>query len=309
MHHSVGSDARVRLLEIEPDIVRFLDDDERAEVRGVTLPVADVPKGEQRIQVAHIDERAFGALVLEGMLLQRLRVGEQEAVRLIGPGDIIAVEEPRGPTTVSQSSCSALADTRLAIFGESFLGAARRWPALVAGLHVCASGHLERISAQLVICQLPRVADRLLAMMWLLAEAWGRVTPVGVTLPLSITHETFGALIGARRPTVSLALTELVERGAVVRQDGGWLLLEALPEVPPTVPPVEAPVLLARDETAWTEAPPRPTEPLGAELLETVGRLRQELGHSREMVYNTLAEVRKERDRIKLRRGHRPVSR
>ncbi|MFZ1996927.1 MAG: hypothetical protein WAU75_22620, partial [Solirubrobacteraceae bacterium] len=35
-----------------------------------------------------------------------------------------------------------------------------------------------------------------------------------------------------RRPTVSLALKELSDRGALLRQPGGWLLLESLPDTP-----------------------------------------------------------------------------
>ena len=74
----------------------------------------------------------------------------------------------------------------------------------------------QRLAVQLAICQLPRVQDRVLAMLWLLAESWERVTSSGTTLSLSLTHQ---ALVGARRPTVTLALGELAERGAVVQQD------------------------------------------------------------------------------------------
>ena len=72
------------------------------------------------------------------------------------------------------------------------------------------------MTVQLVICQLPRVEDRVLAVLWLLAESWGHVTPAGVRLPLALTHETLGALIGARRPTVTLALRKLTDDGTLV---------------------------------------------------------------------------------------------
>ncbi len=68
--------------------------------------------------------------------------------------------------------------------------------------------------------------ERLLAILWLLAESWGRVTRTGTTLPLSLTHDVLGALVGARRPTVTLALGQLVRRGAILQQEDGWLLLE-----------------------------------------------------------------------------------
>jgi hypothetical protein len=58
-----------------------------------------------------------------------------------------------------------------------------------------------------------------------LAERWGRVTPDGVLLPLTLSHRMLGQLIGARRPTVSTALGALTRAGEVSRRmDGGWLL-------------------------------------------------------------------------------------
>jgi hypothetical protein len=76
-----------------------------------------------------------------------------------------------------------------------------------------------------MICQLPRVDERLLALMWLLAESWGQVTPAGTLLPIALTHAALGGLIGARRPTVTLALGNLTAAGVIRRQPRGWLLL------------------------------------------------------------------------------------
>jgi hypothetical protein len=42
------------------------------------------------------------------------------------------------------------------------------------------------------ITQLPRVDRRVLALLWQLAERWGRVTPSGVEVRLELTHETLG---------------------------------------------------------------------------------------------------------------------
>jgi DNA-binding GntR family transcriptional regulator len=50
---------------------------------------------------------------------------------------------------------------------------------------------------------------------------------------MTLTHDALGELVGARRPTVTLALKELTHRGSVFRQKGHWLLLK---------PPSQAPV-------------------------------------------------------------------
>ena len=66
---------------------------------------------------------------------------------------------------------------------------------------------------------------RLKALFWHLAERWGRVSGDGVIVPLALTHRILGQLVGARRPTVSTALTELAEREELTRRpDGSWLL-------------------------------------------------------------------------------------
>jgi CRP-like cAMP-binding protein len=113
------------------------------------------------------------------------------------------------------------------LLGSHILIAARRFPQIVRGLLARLAEQSEQEAAHLAISQLPRVPQRLMAIMWLLAEKWGYVTPGGTVLPLALTHETLGGLIGARRPTVTLGLRELSERGRLVKQDKGWLIIES----------------------------------------------------------------------------------
>jgi Mn-dependent DtxR family transcriptional regulator len=48
-----------------------------------------------------------------------------------------------------------------------------------------------------------------------------------VTVPLRLTHEALGHLVGAQRPTVTLALKDLRDRRLVTRLGrDGWLLAE-----------------------------------------------------------------------------------
>ncbi|MGN6871536.1 MAG: helix-turn-helix domain-containing protein [Solirubrobacteraceae bacterium] len=102
----------------------------------------------------------------------------------------------------------------------------------------------ERAAAHLAIAELPQVDQRLMAMMWLLAEDWGYVTPAGTVLPLALTHETLGGLIGARRPTVTLALRDLSARGELIRRRTGWLIIGLAPHSNHPMPNLDAPGLL-----------------------------------------------------------------
>jgi CRP/FNR family cyclic AMP-dependent transcriptional regulator len=62
-------------------------------------------------------------------------------------------------------------------------------------------------------------------MMWYLADRWGKVTPDGVHLPLRLTHQTLGRLVGAQRPSVTTALKQLAAEGRLTREgDGTWML-------------------------------------------------------------------------------------
>jgi CRP-like cAMP-binding protein len=239
-------------------------------------------------------DNVFGALVLDGMVFSHHRVGDHTALRLLGPGDLLAVPGAASSTIVPQSALSAPAQVMLALLGTEVLLAARRWPRLVAGFHVRIAEQSDRVAAQLTICQFPRVDQRLLAMMWLLAETWGHVTTAGTRLPLSLTHDALGALVGARRPTVTLALGELTERGAIVRQDSGWLLLEPPLDVPQPAPALpEHDVLIHEPPSVWrgTDTAAPTSDELHEQLLATVKRLRAEHLVTRDRVRNRLAEL------------------
>jgi hypothetical protein len=114
-------------------------------------------------------------------------------------------------------------------------------------------------------------------MLWLLAESWGKVTSAGTFLPLHFTHEALGAMVGARRPTVTLALRELADRGAVIQRDGGWLLLQPPLESGAETATVEGPRLLDVEPTVWAE--PESLERVRderLELFEHVAALREQ---------------------------------
>ena len=95
-----------------------------------------------------------------------------------------------------------------------------------------------------------------MALMWLLAGSWGRVTLAGIILPLSLSHEFLGGLVGARRPTVTLALHKLAERGSLIRHENEWLILEP-PGAPVSSEPTAPQLLLtAPGSSGWTAHDP-----------------------------------------------------
>ena len=146
-----------------------------------------------------------------------------------GPGDVIAARDLRHTTLPCGESWTATVPSRIALLDDRFLLAARRWPRLVSAMFELLGEQRDRLMMQLVIAEQPRVEDRLLMLFWQLADRFGRVTREGITIQLALTHEALGRLIGARRPTVTLALRMLGERGAIERQAGPQLAREGAP--------------------------------------------------------------------------------
>ncbi len=300
---AVPTRSSVRLLEVEPDIGLFLAEEDLSLARLVTVPVRTVGRGTKDVGLLVQQAGAFASLLLEGMLVQELQLGDRMAMRLLGPGDIVAAPGGLMLDFLDGSELRAASPVSLALLGKELLSAARRWPALIAGLHLQSGQQTERLSAQLLICQMPRVEDRLIALLWLLAGSWGRVTTNGTVLPLKLTHGTLGALIGARRPTVTLALGELAERGAIISQGDGWLLVERPQAGAASAADMQLPVIVRGTRSVWTDlrngSSRRPDEDLAAaydELKDTVDQLRDRYQRDRERTRVRLAAVRSTRE-------------
>jgi hypothetical protein len=219
-------------------------------------------------------------------------VGDQLGQRLLGPGDVAGLADDFSSTVRVACTTRTEGNVSLILLGNEMLVAVHRWPRLLTGLLARVSQQAERLADQLVICQLPRVEDRILGIMWQLAESWGYVTRLGTVVPLTLTHELLGGLIGARRSTVTLAIGRLAERGALVRSSEAWLLLERPLRPEERQVPVIAP-------TPLLSAVAKPVPQLVIEdwqtIRDTVARLRDEHERTRMEVRDRLQRLREAR--------------
>lgn len=296
---------RVPLLDARLVLTEQLTADERAELGGISLPVITVDSGPLDLEPLLKRYRAFGASVFDGLVMSSLRVGEQTGIHLLGPGDLLVHRSELWPEWLADLDFRTAAPVSIGLLGNDLLAAVYRWPRVLQGLYGSIGDQLQRLTVQLVICQLSRVEDRLMAMLWLLADSWGHVTSGGVRLPLALTHETLGALVGARRPTVTLALRKLTDEGALVPQDHGWLLVAPPPE---PAAPAQRIVPSAPDALSlgpWAAQPRRRDEEVEedsgsayAELRDTVRRLREQHRSNREQTRERLKRVRTDRTRM-----------
>jgi CRP/FNR family cyclic AMP-dependent transcriptional regulator len=168
---------------------------------------------------------AFAAVVLDGALLRELHLDEVPATQLVLPGQILDPFTRHASVLCGESvTWRALEPTRLAVLATRFLAATQRSALLSVALQREQSAQLHRVARYAAIAQLSRVEDRIVALFCTLAEDHGHVTRHGIGVQVALTHETIGTLIGARRPTVSLALKALGEQGLLSRHPHGWLL-------------------------------------------------------------------------------------
>jgi CRP/FNR family cyclic AMP-dependent transcriptional regulator len=272
----VTSDAFVHLLDVEPDLALRLRDDDRAEaMRDLRMPAVDVPVGPWTM--GGPDEPApLGFMLVSGLLLQEVRLASRSALQLLGPGDVVL---PSGGTVEildAELRWSAAVPSRVAVLDEQILQSCfSQWPGLGMGLLERAGAQLMRGALYTAIAQLPRVDQRLEAMFWDLASRWGHVTPSGIHLPIPLSHEVLARLVGGRRPTITLALKALADRGVVARRpDRSWLLVASAPTLPTDLAIRDAPLLPVMEPTA-IEPPRRPWQPdARRELLDATGRMR-----------------------------------
>jgi CRP/FNR family cyclic AMP-dependent transcriptional regulator len=261
----VSSGASVNLLDVEPDLAARLRDDDRAEAaRQLRMRTLELPVGEWPVGGGE-PPKPLGFMVVDGLLLQEIRLASRSAMALLGPGDVVLPGCASNEMLEADLHWSAAVPTRVAILDERVLQSCfALWPGLGVGLIERTGSQLMRTATHAAIAQLPRVEQRLEAMFWDLAGRWGRVTPSGIHIPLPLSHEVLARLIGGRRPTITLALKDLTDRGIVARRpDRTWLLVAIEPSLPsdlairPAPPlPVLAPVTAspAARPPAWGPA-------------------------------------------------------
>ena len=221
--------AGVRVLDADPDLAEVLDEEEFEEARySLVAPAITLGKGDwcprQAVPGRH---GHLGVLVTEGVLCREVVIGDSVCAELVGPGDLLRPWDGAGTNVLLSSDVRwhVVEDARLAILGRGFATVAARWPALTSALVARAVSRAHALALSATISCTTGLETRLLRLFWHLADRWGRVRSDGVVVPVPMTQELIGRLIGARRPSVSTALKRLEHEAMVTRLHGdGWLL-------------------------------------------------------------------------------------
>jgi len=294
----------IRLLDYDPELGATLRPERRAEARQTAqATLVEIARGARTPdEMCAGRDAPYGVLLLDGLVNRVMVLDGVVSAQLLGRGDLIHIRDHEGDALVATATrWIVLEPVAAALLDERFLMSVRRWPEVVAALFQRLAAQEERREIHRALSQLSRVEDRVHALLWLLAERWGHVTPQGVVLRLRLTHELIGQLVGAKRPTVTLALKELEERGTVHRRsDGGWLLEQAW-----TTPPTGDPGTADGAASVLGQAPPAPREApapglpvsAGEEVRQRVERMRRLHAGVREEVAGTISGTAAARER------------
>ena len=253
-----------RLLDLDQDLAETMGDVAVRVRDRIGVPTIRLDRGPWDPDALRpVARNAFALMVCDGLVVRELELAERPTADLLGPGDLVALGPPAERLLITGESWQVGKRATVAILDDRLLPALQAWPLLSARLIARVARQAARAAEQRAISQLPRVELRLRALMWHLAERWGRVGSTGVVVPIEITHGALGRLVGARRPTVSLALAELARDGAMVRRDdGSWLLrADSNPSAPACgiAPPLDiAAVASITDDNRRPAAVPRP---------------------------------------------------
>jgi CRP-like cAMP-binding protein len=225
------SDRRlIALLDADPGLGQLLPPDRRGEARaGLLARVALLPVGEWDTRRLEDGVRAghLGLLMLSGVVAHETVLGGEVSTELLGPGDVLRPWALDAPASLVPRAVrwNVLSEVRAAVLDREAAARIAAWPEVNAVLVDRLAERAQRLTTTQAISQLTRVDRRVLALFWHLAERWGRVTPEGVLVPLTLSHRMLGQLVGARRPTVSTAVRLLADQDALSRRiDGTWVL-------------------------------------------------------------------------------------
>ncbi|HEX2085984.1 MAG TPA: helix-turn-helix domain-containing protein [Solirubrobacteraceae bacterium] len=224
-----GTGAGVLLLDADPDLGEGLPDAEFALARRhLRARVRTLDRGPWDWSGEPRPRGHLGLLVLDGVLVRDVAVRGRCCAELIGAGDVLRPWDQAEDVDASVGHdyrWEVLQRARVAELDARLGAVLARWPSIVSVLIARSLRRVRSLGLQQSLAQVQGVDVRLHLVLWHLADRWGRVTPGGVVLPLPLTHQLLGRLIGARRPSVTSALRQLDGEGLVHRLgDGGWLL-------------------------------------------------------------------------------------
>jgi CRP/FNR family cyclic AMP-dependent transcriptional regulator len=228
-NQSVRDGSRIDLLERDAELARALPPVMRR-VQGHGSPlsagVLKLKRGPWEPDAREPSVDHLGMLVLDGLVARRVLVPERgRSLELLGRGDLFRPWQDES-ASFERLSWTVIEPAAIAVLDQPLAARAREVPQLLEALTDRALRRSRRLAVSAAIANTVGVEERLLLSLWQLTELWGRKAPEGAVLPFRLSHQTLADLVGARRPTVTVALRNLTQRDLLRRGESGhWILV------------------------------------------------------------------------------------
>ena len=226
-HQPTSDGARIDLLEQDAELARALTPVMRqGQGSPFSAGVLKLKRGRWEPDSRQPSVDHLGFLVLDGLVGRRVLVPERgRSLELLGRGDLFRPWKHES-ASFEQLSWTVIEPAAIAVLDEPLAARARQVPQLLEVLTDRALRRSRRLAVSAAIANTVGVEERLLLSLWQLTELWGRKAPEGAVLPFRLSHQMLADLVGAQRPTVTLALRNLAQRGQLRRGESGqWILV------------------------------------------------------------------------------------
>jgi CRP/FNR family transcriptional regulator, cyclic AMP receptor protein len=214
-----------QLLDCDPRLAEGLSAEERAmAARSLPVQAAVLKKGRWDPGPGPPEPGQLGFLVCQGLLVRRVEVDRGRSVELLGRGDLLRPWQ-EDASSFCLASWEVLEATTLVVLGPAVSRGLGGWPAITSNLMERAVTRSRASTAAAAISSIVGLEERLLILLWHLAERWGEPAGKGIRIPIGLPHRLLAELVGARRPSVTTALAGLQEEGRLASASNGrWVL-------------------------------------------------------------------------------------
>jgi CRP/FNR family cyclic AMP-dependent transcriptional regulator len=215
------------LMELDPDLLEAIPPVQQRHARLLRVPTLRLSRGTWQPPAAPASSALLALLIADGIAFHSVTAAGFTTGDLLGAGDVIAVHAPPPELPGGDAAMSAwqvIQPMTVGVLDVRFAAWATCCPTLTWRLLDRQAQHADRMMARLSLIHRQRMEERLLLVLWDLADRWGKVRPDGVHVPIPLRHHQLAALVASLRPSVTLALRRLAEGGIVERSLRGYLL-------------------------------------------------------------------------------------
>ena len=226
----IASSEAVWVLDEDPDLGRGLDSEERTEVQArAVAPLITLARGQADFaDLVPGRKDDLGVLVLKGILARNVRLAGRTFTELLGVEDVLRPGDDLTDPKALQAKVvwTVIEPARLAVLDHGFARRVAPWLAALTPVLIERTVRRARwLTLRMAINETRRIEERLLLLLWHLADRWGHVQKDGICIPVRLTHGMFGRMISAHRSSVTTALNQLLQEGVLSREPEGFFVL------------------------------------------------------------------------------------